>query len=514
MNIFPDSTAEFSLFDRKSAKWRRSLGIALVTAISFSLVTTAEAASNKKPKAVPGKAQTVNEQTAVTLDGSGSSDPDGSIASYLWEQIAGPAVTLSGSHAATAGFTAPLAKKAVTLSFKLTVTDNAAAVASKTVKVKVKPVNARPVANAGSNQSVGLNATVTLNGSGSSDQDGQIVQYLWKQTAGTKVKLSDAKAFSPSFTSLAALKRGVTAESLQFQLTVTDDEKAKDVSDPVTVTVNANPAAVLQAALNLDSNNVPAGEILTATAQITGGTSPFNTAIAWGDGASSSSSPATHTYATQGTYSVVLTVSDSTAQSTTISKSVTVTAPVLKASLSLDKSTVAKGETLTASAGATGGKPAYGYSIDWGDGSTASAASSATHSYSQSGNYTVTVTVTDADGTHKTASQNLVVSVDPLTSKFDLNGRTPVIVEGDTLTARAYDIAGGDGPYKVKFDWGDGSTAEEFTLGAGTVLKSASHPYATLGQYTLTITVTDAGNRVKTYSITVDVQALNPLGQC
>ena len=39
----------------------------------------------------------------VTLNGSGSSDPDGSIANYAWTQTAGtPAVTLSSSTAVQA----------------------------------------------------------------------------------------------------------------------------------------------------------------------------------------------------------------------------------------------------------------------------------------------------------------------------------------------------------------------------------------------------------------------------
>ena len=52
--------------------------------------------------------QTVKETATVTLDGSNSSDPDGAIASYLWEQETGTPVTLPGASAdPTATFTAP-----------------------------------------------------------------------------------------------------------------------------------------------------------------------------------------------------------------------------------------------------------------------------------------------------------------------------------------------------------------------------------------------------------------------
>ena len=44
---------------------------------------------------------------------------------------------------------------------------------------------------------------MTLNGSGSSDPDNDIVSYLWSQTAGTSVNLSNASAAQPTFTAPA-----------------------------------------------------------------------------------------------------------------------------------------------------------------------------------------------------------------------------------------------------------------------------------------------------------------------
>jgi hypothetical protein len=45
--------------------------------------------TNQAPTANAGTDQTVNEGDNVKLDGSGSSDPDGTIASYSWTQTAG-----------------------------------------------------------------------------------------------------------------------------------------------------------------------------------------------------------------------------------------------------------------------------------------------------------------------------------------------------------------------------------------------------------------------------------------
>ena len=53
------------------------------------------------------------------------------------------------------------------------------------------PQNTSPTANAGPNQTVNEGVTVTLDGSNSGDPDGSIVSYLWTQTAGTIVGLSN-----------------------------------------------------------------------------------------------------------------------------------------------------------------------------------------------------------------------------------------------------------------------------------------------------------------------------------
>ncbi len=59
---------------------------------------------NTPPIANAGADQSVNKGAAVTLSGSGS-DPDGTVASFAWSQIAEPTVTLT--NVTTASFTAP-----------------------------------------------------------------------------------------------------------------------------------------------------------------------------------------------------------------------------------------------------------------------------------------------------------------------------------------------------------------------------------------------------------------------
>ena len=87
------------------------------------------------PVANAGADQTVAGGAQVTLDGSGSSDPNGYVLSYQWQQLSGPSVQLTNANTAKASFTAPsgLAQNAV-LNFQLQVSDG---VLSSTATVNV-----------------------------------------------------------------------------------------------------------------------------------------------------------------------------------------------------------------------------------------------------------------------------------------------------------------------------------------------------------------------------------------
>ena len=172
----------------------------------------------------------------MTLNGNGSTDTDGTIASYSWAQTGGTAVTLTGANTATPSFTAPIGP--ATLTFELTVTDNDGATDTDTVVVNVsEPGNVAPTADAGPDQTVASGATVNLTGNGSTDTDGTIASYAWTQTGGTAVTLSGANTATPSFTAPTG------PATLTFQLTVTDNDGATD-TDTVVITVEPPPPVV------------------------------------------------------------------------------------------------------------------------------------------------------------------------------------------------------------------------------------------------------------------------------
>ena len=76
---------------------------------------------NSAPEADGGPDQIGVAPGAVTLNGSGSSDPEGDALTFRWEQIGGPGVSLSGMNTAIATFTAARGAQYI---FRLTVTDS------------------------------------------------------------------------------------------------------------------------------------------------------------------------------------------------------------------------------------------------------------------------------------------------------------------------------------------------------------------------------------------------------
>ncbi len=98
------------------------------------------------PLADAGPAQEVASLAHVTLDGSGSSDPQGGGLTYNWTQNNTPHVVLDNSHSAYPEFTAPeVTEGTVTLRFELTVTNSSQLSASDTCLVLVRADDAQPL---------------------------------------------------------------------------------------------------------------------------------------------------------------------------------------------------------------------------------------------------------------------------------------------------------------------------------------------------------------------------------
>ncbi len=177
---------------------------------------------NQPPVAGVGPDQTVSPWTIVTLDGTKSTDPEGSALTYYWEQIDGPMVAISQSNVAQPTFVAPeFAAGGASLTFRLTVADYYGLIARKTCMVNVTTLSTGPSAVVGSNQTVGGGRVATLDGSGSTDSGSVLSSFLWNQTGGSPVTLSDPTAFMPTFT---APRSGADPNPMTFMLTVKDQD--------------------------------------------------------------------------------------------------------------------------------------------------------------------------------------------------------------------------------------------------------------------------------------------------
>jgi PKD repeat protein len=132
---------------------------------------------NQPPVANAGSDQTVPDDDgsgneSVTLDGSGSTDPDGTIVSYEWLEGVTPTAT---------GATPIVSLGTGSHSITLTVTDDLGGTASDEVIVTVNP-NQPPTASFTHSET---NLTVNVDATGSGDSDGSVVGYSWNWGDGS-----------------------------------------------------------------------------------------------------------------------------------------------------------------------------------------------------------------------------------------------------------------------------------------------------------------------------------------
>lgn len=288
--------------------------------------------ANIAPTANAGTDQTITLPTnSTTLSGSGT-DPDGTIASYAWVKIGGPAGgNITSPSSASTGITS---LQQGTYVFRLTVTDNLGLTGTDFVQVKVDPfvppVNQPPVAVAGNDQTITLpTSTTTLNGTGSSDPDGTITAYLWTKLSGPAG--GTITSSTSATTGITALAQGVYI----YQLRVMDNS-GDTATDAIQVTVNPAPIAPTANAGPDQSITLP-----TSTATLTGsGTDPDGTIAAYlwtkisgpTGGAITSPTNATTgvTGLTAGTYIYQLRLTDNSGDTATDAMQMTVNAANIK----------------------------------------------------------------------------------------------------------------------------------------------------------------------------------------
>jgi hypothetical protein len=201
--------------------------------------TLTAAVANSAPVANAGPNQNVTTGSTVTLVSSGSTDANGDTLTYRWSMASKPTssvAALSSATAASPTFTADLAGTYVV---NLVVNDgkvDSSNVAAVTITASA--ANSAPVANAGANQTVTRTGTpavvtVTLNGTGSTDANGDPLTYRWAITtkpALSAATLSSATAASPTFVADVA---GIYVATL-----IVNDGKVDSSVSTVAITAN------------------------------------------------------------------------------------------------------------------------------------------------------------------------------------------------------------------------------------------------------------------------------------
>ncbi|MCU7927479.1 MAG: PKD domain-containing protein, partial [Candidatus Thiodiazotropha sp. (ex Dulcina madagascariensis)] len=333
---------------------------------------------------------------------------------------------------------------------------------------------------------------VAFDGSASTDPDGTIVSYAWDFGDG-----ATGSGMAPSHTYQGTGTFDVT-------LSVTDDA-GDSASATTTATIGAGnqpPTA--------DPNGPYTGTSGTPVAfDGSGSTDSDGTIVSYtwdfGDGATGTGMAPSHTYTTQGTYNVTLTVTDDSnaVDSATTSAAIDATNQAPTANPN-GPYTGAVGVALsfdgTGSSDPDGTIVAYAW--DFGDG-TSGTGSVPSHTYASAGSYNITLSVTDDGGLSNTATTTAAIgSVANLPPVAVANGP----YSGTVGLPVSFDSTGSNDPdgtlATYHWDFGDGATA----TGA-----NPTYAYTAQGTYSVTLTVTDnegaMGSDTTTATIGVGNQA-------
>jgi PKD repeat protein len=316
---------------------------------------------------------------------------------------------------------------------------------------------------------------------GSSDPDGPIATWNWD--------------FGNQATSTVPnpITTYATAGNYSIKLTVTD---AAGGTDAITKSVTVDPAAntppiaafsprrcTMEVVCKFtDSSSDPDGHIATWSWE-------------FGNGETSTAASPSATYATEGTYSVTLTVTDDAGDTGAVTRSVTVistpnTPPT--AAFVVPECTAGLACQFEDGSSDLDGS-ITDRSWDFGDGTTSKAANPST-TFAAARTYSVTLTVTDDAGDTDAVTRSLTVSAAP-----NLPPTAAFSAPSCTAGATCQFTDGSSDPEGSIATW-----SWEFGNGATSTAKDPSTTYAAPGSYSATLTVTDAAGAtdVMTKSVT------------
>ena len=360
---------------------------------------------NVPPTPVPGGPYSTPEGSSVTLDASGSSDPDGDALTFGWELDLQVPYDYDEAFGPTLSFFGADGPATHSVGFKVCDTHNACSTAFFPVTV----INVAPTTSAGADQTVNRNATVFLSGTftdpaGAADNP---YAWSWDLDGNGAPDASGAAAYGATVTASTSFAAAGTY-TLTFRVT---DKDGGSHSDTVVITVlNRPPVAVAggpystpegsSASLDGSASSDPDGDALTYAWDLDND-GAYDDALGATTSFFGADGPAVHT--------VGLRVCDGDNACGTATTTVTVINVAPTANAGADQTVyrnaaVSLSGTFTDPAGAADDLYAWSWDLD-GDGTPDASGTtaygstvSALTSFAASGTYTLTFRVTDKDG--------------------------------------------------------------------------------------------------------------------
>ena len=423
---------------------------------------------------------------SCSFDGSGSSDPDGTIASYSWSFGDGSTATgATASHTYAA---------AGTYTVTLTVTDNGGATSTSTQQVTVSaPASAEwEFTGSGSSTSGSFKShsfTVTtvpkvLYLQLDWDNASADLNLFLKDPNGVTVAFANGSTFKPEVVQYTATIAGTWQANVSF--------KSGSASYRLLINPTNQPPTA-----SFTSSCTDLGCSFDASGSSDGDGSIASYAWTFGDGNTGSGQKPSHTYAAAGTYTVELTVTDNQGATATTTRSVTVTAPNQAPTASFTSNCTLLACSFDGSGSSDPDGSIASYAWNFGDGTTGSG-QKPSHTYALPGTYTVELTVTDNQGATATTTTSVTVTALPPSNQPP----TASFSSSCTNLACSFDGSGSSD--------GDGSIASyAWTFGDGTTGtgQKPDHTYAAAGTYTVELTVTDNEGATGTTTSSVTVTA-------
>lgn len=217
---------------------------------------------NEIPVVDAGQDQNVNENSTLMLFAN-AIDPDGTIDSFNWQQIAGVIVDIANAQSPQATITVPSTDEPLMLTFEIAVTDNEGGIASDYVNINVLPIVEPLSIEIISETSVIEGSTVLLRAQVSGNDDQQLT-FKWQQLTGVLVELLNSTEQETQFTAPSVDE----LSELSFQLSVIDAD-SNEISDQIIITVTNMPELHLTGLMN-DTGIDTCSDLISTTLDCSG----------------------------------------------------------------------------------------------------------------------------------------------------------------------------------------------------------------------------------------------------